>query len=242
MTNTLILILSLFTTIDNFSVMNDYALGEQKFLSVKKCKDFTITGKGDNHEWGKVEWIKMKAREKQPGLYESRFKIMYSDKGIYVLFNGEDEKIATDMKDFSHVWEGDVFEVFFHTDLRYPLYFEYEINPLNNELVLIIPNIDKKFLGWLPWHYEGERKVKKAIHVRGGKAESEASIKEWSAELFFPYELLTPLGNVPPKPGTEWNANFYRMDYDRKETIHWSWMPVRETFHDYENFGTLRFE
>lgn len=242
MTSTLILILSLFTTIDYFSAMNDHAIQEQESITVKKCNDFTITGKGDNREWGKSEWIVMEAREKEPDLYKSCFKIMYSDKGIYVLFDGEDKKISTALEDFSNVWEGDVFEVFFHTDLRYPLYFEYEINPLNSELVLIIPNIDKKFLGWLPWHYEGERKVKKAVYVKGGKAEPEASIKGWLAELFFPYELLTPMGNVPPESGTEWKANFYRMDYDRKETIHWSWVPVTGTFHDFENFGTLRFE
>ncbi len=32
--------------------------------------------------------------------------------------------------------------------------------------------------------------------------------------MFVPFELLKPLANVPPKSGTRWRANFYRMDYD----------------------------
>jgi hypothetical protein len=184
----------------------------------------------------------MEAREHVPGVYKSRFKIMYSEKGIYVLFDGKDKKISTDMADFSNVWEGDVFEVFLRPDMRYPLYFEYEINPLNSELVLIIPNIDHKFLGWLPWHYEGDRKVKKAVYIEGGKGKTGAKSKGWRAELFFPYEMLTPMANVPPESGVEWRGNFYRMDYDREKTVHWSWSPVGKSFHEYEKFGTLVFE
>ncbi len=236
------LILSLFFSTVFLSDMNSHDQNKEKVLTVKKCSDFDITGKGDDPEWKKTAWVEMKAREQAPGLYRSRFKIMYSAKGIYVLFDGKDNKISTDLQDFSNVWEGDVFEVFFHTDLRYPLYFEYEINPLNSELVLIIPNIDHKFLGWLPWHYEGNRKIKKAVYVEGGKARTGEKIKGWRAELFFPYEILTPMGNVPPKSGTEWRGNFYRMDYDREETVHWSWSPVQISFHEYEKFGTLMFE
>lgn len=236
------MILGLFFSMEYVPSLTNHIQKEQKTITVKKCNDFDITGKGDDLEWKKTAWVEMKAREQGPGLYRSRFKIMYSGKGIYVLFDGEDKKISTDLGDFSNVWEGDVFEVFLHPDLRYPLYFEYEINPLNSELVLIIPNIDHKFLGWLPWHYEGDRKIKKVVYVDGGKAKSGAKIKGWRAELFFPYDILKPMANVPPKSGTEWKGNFYRMDYDKKETIHWSWSPVQTTFHEYEKFGTLVFE
>ena len=242
MINILLLIISFLTLTEFTADLKENLTNEKKVLTVKKCNDFSITGRGDNSEWDKAQWVEMKAREQVPGLYRSRFKIMYSGKGIYVLFDGEDQKISTDMGDFSNVWEGDVFEVFLRPDMRYPLYFEYEINPLNSELVLLIPNIDHKFLGWLPWHYEGDRKVKKAVYVEGGKAETGAKIKGWRAELFFPYEILTPLANVPPESGMKWEGNFYRMDYDRKETIHWSWSPVNVSFHEYEKFGTLIFE
>ena len=64
----------------------------------------------------------------------------------------------------------------------------------------------------------------------------------WSAEFFIPYEVLTPLLNFPPKPGTRWRANFYRVDHDGEEKTSWMWSRVEVRLHDYEQFGTLEFE
>jgi hypothetical protein len=47
--------------------------------------------------------------------------------------------------------------------------------------------------------------------------------------------------NVPPKKGTQWRANFYRIDYD-SGTSEWSWQKTRTNFHDYEKFGYIVFE
>ena len=65
-----------------------------------------------------------------------------------------------------------MFEVFLWTDERDPVYFEYEISPLGRELPIMVPNIDGKFLGWLPWHYEGDRKIRKATSAIGGEVKS----------------------------------------------------------------------
>jgi len=54
--------------------------------------------------------------------------------------------------------------------------------------------------------------------------------------------LLMPMSNVAPRKGTQWRANFYRIDYDKGEAT-WQWQVVREErFHDYERFGTLQFD
>ena len=92
-----------------------------------------------------------------------------------------------------------------------------------------------KFLGWRPWHYDGERRIVKATSVRDGKKESGASISGWRAEMFTPFELLKPLENVPPKPGTTWRANFYRMDYDGERPMSWDWSRVGPSFHEFKN-------
>jgi hypothetical protein len=61
-------------------------------------------------------------------------------------------------------------------------------------------------------------------------------------EFFIPFALYAPLKNVPPKKGTQWRANFYRIDYDEGQILY-TWQPVRkESFHDYERFGTLLFD
>ncbi len=212
-------------------------------LLVKTCADFELTGKGDNEEWNRTSWNKLTQLDSANNPYVSRFKIMYSSTGIYVLFNGEDEKITTAFtKDFDDLYLADVFEVFFHTDARTPLYLEYEINQLNKELVLLVPSINGKAYGWIPWHYEKNRAIKKMVNIVGGKKKSNASIRSWSAEIFFPYEIFSPLGHVPPVSGTLWNANFYRLDYDEGKMIKWAWGPVKNSFHELDKFKAIKFE
>jgi hypothetical protein len=109
-------------------------------------------------------------------------------------------------------------------------------------LPIMVPNNDGKFLGWLPWHYEGNRKIRKATTAIGGEVKSGAEVKGWRAEIFIPYELLNPLRNMPPKAGTRWRANFYRMDYDDDKHTGWDWSRVGSSFHEYQKFGTLVFE
>ena len=213
-------------------------------LVVKKSVDFTITGDGSSPEWKKTEWIPLIKLDTGGEEDKTQFKIVYSSKGIYLLFEGKDQKITTKYDtDFDNLFEGDVFEVFFHPDLGQPLYLEYEVNHLDKELVLLIPNIKGKLHGWRPWHYENERLVVKKVHIEGGgKAEMGGAIKSWSAELFFPFALFVPLANVPAVSGTTWNANFYRLDYDTGKMIKWAWKPIIKSFHEFEKYGQIRFE
>ena len=217
-------------------------VGAPRVLHVKPADDFEVTGDGSAPAWARADWESLNPRGEGPG-YVSKFKTLYSPTGIYVLFDGQDARLtATETHDFADLWKEDVFEVFLHTDQRDPLYFEYEISPLGRELPILVPNLEGKFLGWRPWHDEGTRKTRKAVSAVGGNAESGAPVRGWRAEVFIPYELLTPLRNVPPRPGTNWKANFYRMDYDGGKTSAWDWSRVGPSFHEFEKFGTLVFE
>jgi hypothetical protein len=212
-------------------------------IKVKPTADFEVNADASRAVWSKAEWTPIPLRKPDGLAYQSRMKLLYSTTGLYVLFDGTDKKLSvTNLQDFDDLWEQDVYEVFLWTDEKHPVYFEYEISPLGAELPILIPNFDGKFLGWRPWHYEGSRKIRKATSVAGGTKEPGATVSNWTAEVFIPYELLRPLQNVPPKPGMKWRANFYRMDYDDKNKTHWSWVPVGPSFHEYQKFGTLVFE
>jgi len=216
---------------------------KEPVITVRGCVDFEVAGCGDSLQWERAEWVSLNKRPDGSHDYTARFKMLYSEKGIYVLFDGTDKKLtATMQKDFLDLWTEDVFECFFWTDEKYPLYFEYEISPLGSELPILIPNLDGTFLGWRPWHYEGDRKTRKAVVAIDGRSESHAKVSGWRAEVFFPYDLFKPLGNVPPKPGTQWRANFYRVDYDDGRTTAWDWARVGPSFHEFRSFGTLVFE
>lgn len=212
-------------------------------LHVAKCADFEIDGKGSATAWSEIAWVPLNRRGQGPLEYESRFRMLYSDTGVYVLFDGADRKLtATMQEDFLDLWNEDVFECFFWTDERHPVYFEYEISPLGFELPILVPNLEGRFLGWRPWHYDGPRKIRKKVSIAGGEQKSGADITGWRAEVFIPYELLKPLQNVPPKSGTRWRANFYRVDYDGAKSTGWDWARVGPSFHDVANFGTLIFD
>jgi len=211
----------------------------KEIWEIKQTKDFNVTGDGSADNWNNTEWLNLPLRSGKDVSYQTQVKMLYSDSGIYCLYHCEDNKITSTLKeDFLDLWNEDVVEVFFRTDETVPIYFEYELSPLNYELPILIPNIKGNFFGWRPWHYEGGRRTKHATHVSRNKRE----VTAWTAEFFIPYALLTPMTNVPPKKGTQWRANFYRIDYDKGEAT-WQWQKVRsETFHDYEIFGAIVFD
>ncbi len=214
-----------------------------KVLHIQRTGDFAINGAGDAPAWEKTDAESLNLRSSDGHQYKTHVKMLYSATGLYVLMDAEDSMITATMKeDFLNLWEEDVFEFFLWPDEQYPVYFEYEISPLGFELPIIIPNFGGTFLGWRPWKYSGQRKTQKATTVIGGLKQSGAQIKGWKAEVFVPYDLLEPLQNVPPQPGTRWRANFYRVDYDEGKTTSWDWARVESSFHEFEKYGTLIFK
>jgi hypothetical protein len=105
----------------------------------------------------------------------------------------------------------------------------------------MVPNYKGTFLGWLPWHYEGDRKTKHATSVAGGNKVSGSTVSGWIAEFFIPYKLLAPLNQVPPVSGTRWRANMYRIDYDNG-AAHFAWQKTNRSFHEFNKFGIFIFE
>ncbi|MHC4532389.1 MAG: amidohydrolase family protein [Planctomycetota bacterium] len=214
-----------------------------KILRVRQTEDFVINGRGNASAWKNTAWEPLNLRTDDGHKYKTKVKMLYSPTGLYVLMEAEDRKVtATMKKDFLDLWNEDVFEFFLWPDEQYPVYFEYEISPLGFELPILIPNFGGEFLGWRPWHYDGERKTQTATTVTGGPKRSGARITGWKAEVFVPYDLLKPLQNVPPRPGTRWRANFYRVDYDDDKSTSWDWARVGRSFHEFEKYGTLIFE
>ena len=230
---------------------------QESKIRAKHTDDFAVTGDGSNAAWNTAVWNtitqrssatlkkenwyitdeRLKVNDLQ---YQTQFKILYSDKGIYCLFQCEDSTITASIKeDFGDLFNEDVVEAFFWPDTSRIIYFEYELSPLSYELPLIIFNNNGNVNGWLPFYYRGERKTNHAIKINNTKSVSGRIT--WTAEFFLPYTLLSSLRNIPPKKGTQWRANFYRIDYD-KQPVFSSWQLTRESYHDPERFGVIEFE
>jgi hypothetical protein len=210
-------------------------------IVIKKCQDFKVSGDGTASQWNMANWIALPPVGPNPSDYKTAVKILYSETGIYFLFNCGDKKLTTTMQaDDLNLWEEDVVEVFLWTSEDFPVYFEYEISPMNYELPILVPNYKGKFLGWLPWNYDGKR-TQHATSAIGGEKKSGAAVSGWMAEIYIPYKLLNPLPKVPPVAGTKWRANMYRVDYDNG-TTRFAWQKTSGNFHEYNSFGTFIFE
>jgi hypothetical protein len=214
-----------------------------KSYRVSKTDDFEFAGNPEAEPWRRATWEPLTGVGGRKHAYDSQFKALYSSRGLYVLMQGSDRKVTATMSaDNLNLWLEDVFEVFVWPDPRDTIYFEYEISPLGFELPIVLTSIDGKKQGWLPWHYEGERRIRKKATVLRSDQKADGAVTGWCAEVFLPYALLNPMRNVPPQSGTRWRANVYRMDYDRGEGDGWNWSPVIRSYHELEKFGTFVFE
>lgn len=222
-------------------IQNAFSQPVNDSIIVRSTTDFELTGNGQSPNWDKTTWNTLDPDK--PDDRNTRIKTLYSNTGIYFLFHNSDKEItATQKNDFDSLWREDVAEVFIWPDTSMTVYFEYEISPLNRELVLIIPNFNGRFSGWQPWQYHGKNKVKHLTKVVKPKnAENKLAI-DWYAEFFFPYTLLNPLIKSLPTHGSVWKANFYRVDYDDNKSVDWSWKKTVKTFHEYKVFGRLVFD
>ena len=109
---------------------------DNQVLRVKHTADFKLSGTGDAKAWEETQWISLLKR-KGISEYLTQVKLLYSDSGIYSLFNCEDKKITSSLKeDFANLWTEDVVEIFFWPDESIPLYFEYELLNVKSSVLL----------------------------------------------------------------------------------------------------------
>ena len=212
-------------------------------MHVRATKDFEVTGDGSNAAWNQTEWVNLTRRSKDGHPYDARVKMLHSPQGLYVLFTGSDRQLTAKLnEDFLDLWNEDVFEFFLWPDERQSIYFEYEISPLGFELPILVPNVDGKFLGWRPWHYEGDRRTRKATHVSDGAKQSAQKSPAGR-----------PRSSRRTNCSSRWQAcrrsrartgarNFYRVDYDDGRETSWDWARVGPSFHEFQKFGTLIFD
>lgn len=156
-------------------------------------------------------------------------RVIWSDEELRVLFLASDaEPWATLTARDAPLYEEEVVEVFIDPVGDGMSYFEFEVNPLNAVLDLVLRRNRSGLLKDFSWRCEGLRTA--ARLVRGG----------WAAELAIPFrDLVAEL----PRPGARWRINFYRIDRPRGRDRELSaWSPTgRPLFHVPERFGELEF-
>lgn len=126
------------------------------------------------------------------------------------------------------LWEEEVVEVFLDPVGDGACYFEFEVNPLGTVLDLVLRRNRSGYKKDFAWDCDGLR------------AGVQRTADGWNAEIAIPFASLVA---EPPRAGSEWRANFTRIDRPRNRERELSaWAPTRlATFHAPERFGVLRF-
>jgi hypothetical protein len=218
---------------------------EQKRLVARKVKPGTIKvdGKLDEAAWKDAPFTTdfVRSLDGAAVAEKANAKVLWDDKNLYVAFNVEDKDVWSTLdKHDDKLWNQEAVEMFIDADGDGKTYVELQVNPKN-----------ATFDAWLPAYRKNENdwtsKMKTAVHVDGTLDNRNDIDKGWTVEMAIPLEdakgKLAEMKNVPPKVGTEWRVNFFRLDMPAgrpQQGSAWS-PPMVGDFHALDRFGVLVF-
>ncbi len=158
----------------------------------------------------------------------TRFQVAHDAGELRVLFVAEDEHPWANYKRRDDpLYEEEVVEIFLDPVGDLEAYFEFEVNPNNARLDLVLRRVRSGYRKDFRWICEG---FSSEVRIADGI---------WTTEIAIPFASL---GDVVP--AGEWRANFYRID--RPQGKPWelsAWSPTRvAAFHVPQRFGILTFE
>jgi hypothetical protein len=203
-------------------------------------------------DWSKQEWMKIPHGEianfmgTVPDFKPVvRFKMMYDEENLYVIFRVNDRFIRciTD-KINGPVWEDSCVEFFFSPDRDFPeKYFNLEMNCggtalmhyntiAKEERVEIIPDDIKKI---------------RIAHTMPVLTDPELiEPVSWTNEYKIPLEMISGYSPIThPGPNVRWRANFYKIAENNSNPHFMTWSPVINDipdFHIPQFFGEIRFK
>lgn len=156
-------------------------------------------------------------------------RLAWDAKELRVLLHATDRHAwATITQRDGPLWEEEVVEVFLDPVGDGRSYFEIEVNPLGTVVDLMCRKNRSGYTKDFDWDCEGMRTAVQSFP------------DGWSAEISIPFRSLIA---EPPHAGTQWHANFCRIDrpVDReRELTAWSPTGLR-LFHVPERFGIVEF-
>lgn len=213
------------------------ASGKMKYKIAHIQQDFSVT-ELDNKLWAKADEVlidKYWSGEKSPKDRQFKTKILWSDAGVYVRFeaNQNEPLIVSENPNPTSktrgLWERDVCEIFLAPDEKeFRKYFEFEIAPNGEWIDLgIYQKPDERITDW-----EYMSGMKSAALIEKNKVTMAIKI-EWSA-----------FGKTP-KSGDVWLGNIFRCVGKAPTRGYLAWSPTETktpSFHVPEKFGEFEFK
>jgi hypothetical protein len=168
--------------------------------------------------------------------------LVWDDDALYYAARMTDAELRSfGTKRNHHLWNGDVFELFFKPSVERPEYYEFQANPRGVVFEVPFPKRGHDFGGF---HNVAPLGSKAVVGLNGTLDQPGDRDEGWTVEGRVPWSAFAPTGGKP-KPGDEWHFALCRYDYGPEGTkpVTMSSAPLTEpSFHRYEDYGKLRFE
>jgi hypothetical protein len=173
-----------------------------------------------------------------PAPYETRFRAQWSDDGLFLRFDADDDAPWHTMtRRDDHLWDEEVVEIFLDPARSGRDYSELEISPANVvcDVRMVSPSPNKQMD--LAWNFEGLVTDVRTTKDRDGKTTG------WTATAFIPWSAFRTLPSskavtLPPKSGDAWRFNVFRIKRPHgpkgpeRDAVEAAWSkPPGESFH-----------
>jgi hypothetical protein len=218
---------------------------ERKKMVAKKVKNgsIKIDGKLDEAAWKDAPSTGdfVRTMDGMRAEMKTTAKVLWDDKNLYVAFEMEDRDVwSTLTKPDDKLWTQEAVEMFIDADGDGKTYVELQTNPRGVVFDSYLPAYRQNQNEW-------QSNMKVGVKVDGTVDLRTDVDKGWVAELAIPLEAAKgkekEMKNVPPKVGTEWHVNFFRLDMPNgrpQQGSAWS-PPLVGDFHALDKFGVLVF-
>ncbi len=204
----------------------------------------TIDGKLDDACWKEATIInKFPAFwAGKPSTDSTQARLIWDDEALYFSATMTDKELrAFGTKRNDHLWNGDVFELFFKPSTQAPAYYEFQVNP--RSVILEIP-FPKRGYSFEELAAKPPLGMMAVAVVDGTLDQPGDTDHSWTVEGRIPWSLFEPTGGRP-KLGDVWSFALCRYDYGPEGTkpVLSSSAPLTQgSFHRYEDYGALKFE
>lgn len=215
----------------------------KRLVAAKTTKPVKVDGKLDDEVWAKAPssgaFVNTMNGSKSP--VHTDVKVAWDDKFVYFGFTAQDDDIWSSLKKRDDkLYTQEVVEIFIDANRDGKDYVELQVNPNGAIFDSYLPRYRANQNDW-------NSKMKAAVVVDGTVNKRDDKDKSWTVEIAVPWADVKGLGKYemafPPKVGTSWRVNFFRLDAPKdKPPIAAGWSPpLVGDFHKIDRFGDLVF-
>ena len=206
----------------------------------------SIDGVPDEPEWRKAQvadHFSTAGMLPQPALYATVSRLLWTDTHLIVAHECATDGIRTDItrRDMI-IWEGEVAEMMLCPMGAEAPYYEINVNPVNALYDSRVQDYNytaqAAFAGLWATNWNAAIQSATRVYTNAG-----GTVTGWSVEMAIPFKDLDANRHNPPRHGTLWAFNLFRVAKQADGVIEWSaWTSTHADFHRPFDFPGLLFK